>query len=499
MKSNWRRTVAVLTTVVLTVLFVAITANITERKASKAKNSVFFKDKTEYDVLFYGSSHMVDAIYPMEMWDKEGIVAYNLGGNGNRIPTSYWIFKNSLDYAKPEVVVLDCTMLSQNLKADTNFSFLHTSLDEFPLSLNKIRAVKDLLDDAEAEKAILEGTAPTNGEERTAFGLLWGYSVYHSRWTELTEDDFSPYIYTEKGAETLVNVAEPTYNKQVGKDCYIDENTVAMDYLVKMIEECKSRDIDIVLVYLPFMATEVEQMEANTMEKIAADKGVDCINFLDLDVVDYTTDCYDGGHMNPSGARKVTNYMSRYLKDNYGIADRRQDESVSSWYQDYKEYMDCEYLLTYREKHLNNYLMLLSGIRQTTVMDVREQKIWKDPLYYSLLKNLNVDVDRLDDDACFIVIKDNVAAIVKNLDSYDEKADTEVGQVTMTKAKVEGGKGFGLELDGELIFTGRLEDTMLHVYSHYENDESADIAFEGQLIEGDEGFEYAVSEADWWR
>ena len=80
-----------------------------------------------------------------------------------------------------------------------------------------------------------------------------------------------------------------------------------------------------------------------------------------MDVVDYNTDCYDkDSHLNPSGARKVTDYLGQYIMENYNIPDQRQNEAYSFWYQDYDEYIDFKIdNLEENKKNLNNYLMLL--------------------------------------------------------------------------------------------------------------------------------------------
>ena len=96
-------------------------------------------------------------------------------------------------------------------------------------------------------------------------------------------------------------------------------------------------------------------------KKICDEYDVNYINFLSMDVVDYNTDCYDkDSHLNPSGARKVTDYLGQYITENYDIPDQRQNEAYSFWYQDYDEYIDLKIEnLEKNKKNLNNYLMLL--------------------------------------------------------------------------------------------------------------------------------------------
>ncbi|MCR5097475.1 MAG: hypothetical protein K6B14_00845, partial [Lachnospiraceae bacterium] len=65
-------------------------------------------------------------------------------------------------------------------------------------------------------------------------------------------------------------------------------------------------------------------------------------DYLDLNLIweelgiDWSKDTKDGGdHMNPSGAEKVSLYLSKYLEANYDLLDHRSDESYDKWNRDY--------------------------------------------------------------------------------------------------------------------------------------------------------------------
>ena len=70
----------------------------------------------KYAVLFFGTSHVNNAVFPMELWKDYGITAYNFGGHANAIATSYWVMKNALDYTHPKLVVFDCLGMTSNTK-----------------------------------------------------------------------------------------------------------------------------------------------------------------------------------------------------------------------------------------------------------------------------------------------------------------------------------------------------------------------------------------------
>ena len=190
-------------TVILTIGLLMWTVNLTERKESSNKYSDFFKDR-DYDVLFMGTSHVINSVFPMELWKEYGITSYNCGGTSNYLPTTYWVLQNALDYVTPKVVVIDCLRLADDEKCPY-LARAHYSLDAFPLSKTKIDAIRDLMDNPGGNTA-LEAEKAANIAQSPWLELLWDFTLYHSRWNELEKDDFSPAASREKGAETRIDV-----------------------------------------------------------------------------------------------------------------------------------------------------------------------------------------------------------------------------------------------------------------------------------------------------
>ena len=102
-------------TLLLTAWLLFALTELTENKDSDNKYSDFFRDR-EYDVLFFGTSNVIDDVFPMELWKEYGIVSYNCGGTSNQLATTYWVMENALDYVTPKVVVIDCLHLSEDRK-----------------------------------------------------------------------------------------------------------------------------------------------------------------------------------------------------------------------------------------------------------------------------------------------------------------------------------------------------------------------------------------------
>ena len=131
----------------LLLLALSHASSVLKRKESDVKYQPFLRSGMEYDVLFMGNSHMVNGVFPMELWDQHGIAAYNIAGYGNTLPVSYWAMRNAFDYASPRLMVIDISNVSKEYKLTGSSGDLHKALDCYPLSPTKLMAVHDLIDD----------------------------------------------------------------------------------------------------------------------------------------------------------------------------------------------------------------------------------------------------------------------------------------------------------------------------------------------------------------
>lgn len=381
-------------TIGLTVALLAYSSGVAQNKISDFKYMPFFEQEEDFDILFIGTSHVINGIFPMELWHDYGMVSYNFGGDGNRIATSYWVMENAFDYTTPKLVVIDCYGLSETRKIHPEFAHLHPCFDAFPLSKTKVRAVFDLLDG----KASVEETTENGTRTRSGMELIWDYSIYHSRWNEVGREDYIADYTKEKGAVSRIKVGDPVIEVREHTERKLEEDTVSVEYLEKMIADCQEREIEVLLTYLPMKTTETEQLEANRVYDIAGQYGVNYINFLDLDIVRGETDYYNGDHLNPSGARKITDYIGQYIADNYSIPDHREDKTYENWYADYEDYAAYKLDNLKNCDSLDNYLMLLADKNYVSVIEMKNPDIWNSAPYDSLLENAGAECKKAEQD-----------------------------------------------------------------------------------------------------
>ncbi len=337
-----------------------------------SKNRDFIEHSDSYDVLFFGNSHMANGVFPMELWNDYGIVSYNLAGFGLPMPAIYWVMKNALDESEPALVIIDCYNLASEEKAGRK-EMLHAQTDHLPLSFHKIQMINDLIEEP---------------GERLEF--IWNFAAYHDRWWDLDQADFEGKVNVQKGAEIAFDVVSPNKMAQRPEKA-VEVDSVGVEYLRRMIEECQNRNIEVMLTYLPFPASEEDWEEALYVEDIAREYEVSYINFLDLSVVDLAVDCSDkNSHLNGSGGRKVTAYIGKYIDEHYNIADHRGEGAYAGWEEDYRQYTRYKLDVMAQTETLDKYLMMLADPAFDCCIYVDgEAGIWRqNEMYMPLVENI---------------------------------------------------------------------------------------------------------------
>ena len=412
---------------------------------------------------------MINAVLPMELWDQYGIVSHNLGGHGAQLPVTYWVLRLALERYQPRAVVIDCMALESNEKNPPVYSYIHQIMDAMPFGIIKLRAVLDLMNDPE-----YSGT--TDGEKMEPLALLWDFSVYHNRWEDLYMGDFTPSKNKQKGAEAKYVHGTPKSFDRVPDDETLKEETLGMDYLNRMIDLCQSRGIRVMLTFLPFPASETDQRSANTMEKIAAERGVPCVNFLKEAVIEYETDVADANsHVNISGAQKLTTWIGRMLKDQFDLPDQRENPLYVSWQDDYREYLNSLIGDMKKTSSLEQYMLMLTSPHNDAVIELYDRSIYKNKTYASLFENLGVDPDEMTDNADLIVIRGGREATVCHSFKKDGgEADTVLGRMSY-RIEDRGEKDpvahYVISADGEELYAlprsiHAHTDIRIHVYEH---------------------------------
>lgn len=380
--SKIQRILSSLLCIVLIVLLCVCANNTLAVKTSREKNGGIYNNKNEYEVLFLGSSHMIMGVSPMELWKDYGITSYNLSDYGQWIPVDYWTLVNALDYQKPKLVVLDVHAISIDEKYSSDrMAQVHDSFDCVPISRNKFDAISDLM------------------EEDRRVEFLFPFSYYHSRWNELSKEDFEVKLSLDNGAnidawDAMEYAQVSSYDLPVllDKDDKYNVSSIGVIYLKKLIEVCQEKNIAIALVALPYVTSESDQRWLNGVEDIAAEYGVNYYNMNhDCSYINFATDMFDEGHLASSGARKTTKVLGQWILENYDLTslDASGDSlRVEAWNKDYEAFAEDKLHWLKSQTMLESYLMLLNDDEYRSHIIASEEWIINDSSYIEFFDEL---------------------------------------------------------------------------------------------------------------
>ena len=277
----------------------------------------YYDEEKEHDVIFLGDCEVFSNVSPVKLWEEYGITSYIRGSAQQLIWQSYYLLEETLTYEKPEVVVYNVLAMKYNVPQKEAYNRL--TLDGMKLSWSKINAVR---------ASMLE--------EESIITYLFPLLRYHTRWSELTGEDFK-YIFhkdtlSHNGYLMRVDVKPVTVVPKGIKLADYRLGDCSMDYLNRITKLCKKNNIELLLIKSPSVYPYWYEEWDVQIAEYAKENGIAYINFLDEAQqigIDYSKDTFDGGlHLNLSGAEKFSNYLGRILKEEYGLTDHRQEEAM---------------------------------------------------------------------------------------------------------------------------------------------------------------------------
>lgn len=334
MKKNetGRRIIGVICFLFLLCLTLLFANRILQYKAGTDKYKDFYKEKEPFDVLFFGSSRVLDSFQPMELWDDYKIRSYNMAQHGEGLGRDYWQLKNALEHKKTRLVVMDISayyaLYAIDPTNDEQKGGLHKQLDHMPLSLTKLKAIWEL--------------APSKSRAEYVFPFI----MYHSRWNGVSLYDFTYNRYKDsrKGAEArndVLYLQRPVWDESICEESFPFENTK----ITEIVDLCNKYDTKLLFVNIPheFEADRIGML--NWLSDYLESRGIDYINYQkDEDFLDYSIDLADEKHLNIAGSLKLTDDFGRYFVENYGVfvTDDKTKEQWDEVLADYKANKDFQ-------------------------------------------------------------------------------------------------------------------------------------------------------------
>jgi hypothetical protein len=169
-------------------------------------------------------------------------------------------------------------------------------------------------------------------------GLLFPMLTYHSRWSELEEDDWKVFRHGYEpdllAGYTYLGVARsiPEYTVRTDE---LDREVMArnMEYLHRIAGICLEEGIIPIFYESPAAAVMPQEEMDKVRADLAAIDGAVVVNFNDFRdeigaALDY--DYYDALHYNTAGAEKFSRYLGEWFMENLTVQPKAEQD-VQLW------------------------------------------------------------------------------------------------------------------------------------------------------------------------
>lgn len=337
-----KKTASLVCVIILLVCGLNYANKLLMNKKSYEKHAPFFSSELEYDVLFFGSSHVHNGISPLYLWKNYGITSYNMAMAGNYIQSNSYRLKEVLEFIKrkgkklPEMIVVDIYTDQETT------GWLHSGWDALPLSSNKVEMVKKLV------------------PEQERIGMLVPFYLYHNRWNELKKDDFQVNTNQYCGSMEKYGISYPANEIISVSTDIIEVDEEITNYLDEIRAECESKGIQLIFIHLPYSYRPDLQRLANGICQYEETQGITCVNYMnEATAIDYDIDFYDDGHLNIVGMRIMTDEIGQLLSK-FSIEDHRGDLQSEQWERAYDNYIQYRVECVKRIGNVKIFLMAIN-------------------------------------------------------------------------------------------------------------------------------------------
>lgn len=279
------------------------------------KLSGFYElEEDSLDVVFMGSSHIHCCVDPLIIWENYGYTSYDLSADSQDMATAYYYCKEMFKTQSPQKVVVTIDQIPERQTGlETHFSF-----DFMEPSLNK-----------------LEGLIRRAPDDQWPL-YLTSYPDYHSRWTELTIDDFRYFTAPRENpffgyfAYCVTETIKPWENEHITTACQLTDgykNTIDRFYAL-----CQENDCTLEFIKTPSAIGSLYTELVNAVRAYVSDRGIKVTDYSydDRIGIDWSRDFADQVHANIYGSEKFSKVLGEDLLD--GLTVKEHSESVVESY-----------------------------------------------------------------------------------------------------------------------------------------------------------------------
>lgn len=316
MRVYLKRTLAIISLIVLPLIFVMVTQNRVDHNTLRIQG--FYQEaENTIDVALIGASDVFTGYSPAYAYKLYGFTSYNYAIDANYTGLFKNQIKEILAHQRIKCLVIETTGCSNSTtkeEKEVSLATMRKWTDAMPFSQNKVDTINQFAD-----------------SDKLSYYLP--FLMYHGQLSNFT-DTYKRISQKVRGFSylkgiTSTNKKAPCENmKDISKESGIEKLSIGdEEVFADLLDYCDTLDCRVVFVRFPHRVVDDSELHAlkvqNYIEKLVKERGYDFINFdkmfsdLNLSPND---DFYGDSHMNVNGQKKMTSYLGKLLSDKYKIS-----------------------------------------------------------------------------------------------------------------------------------------------------------------------------------
>lgn len=353
-------------------------------------------EKENVDMVYIGGSAAFVYWQPLKAWNDCGYTSYN--------------------YATD-------TVQAENIKAYLQETQKSQKSDLYVIDVRAFQYYSD----EEVESGLRNGTDSMDLTNPVRYKLLREY--FSNR--NISTNKLSYYLdivkyhnnisnLANKAAWQLINNNGTSINKgwewiddyeylEEPKDYCVSERAELLDndkkILYDLLDYCKSEKLNVLFVVCPYWITKEDYAKYNTIHDIVKEYDYDYINANDYYEemnLDFESDFYNKNHVNMFGASKYTEFLEKYIAENYSLKDHRGESEYISWDNDFLRFEQEEEVhakkITNVRLNKEKTFLIQENIKNTTEIKEWEQLVNDTRFSLVLVQNGKINWPKYSDE-----------------------------------------------------------------------------------------------------
>lgn len=290
------------------------------------------KESKAIDIAIYGSSHAYCSYDPLILDSITQTRSFNFGNDSQRFITTNFVIKETLKEISPKLAIID--FYSATIKmpvTEEQLFFQKKTYDHFPMSWNKMKYLLEL----DRSGSLMTSLFPILDRKDFAVEWLRNKDFQYPANANATEYrgfvGFDLFLHQAAKEKTNFYINDSPWKKEISTEDYddfLDENE--LNSIVEMVCDLRSDGVEPLFTVSPYFGAlaNPNYLSLHKFYQELTDKlGADLLDFnLLVDEMGIEADDFkDAQHLNTRGAQKVSNYLGKYINENYQLPSRKNE------------------------------------------------------------------------------------------------------------------------------------------------------------------------------